>query len=92
MEHNHGSEYQVKTVRRDGTEKLSGWMNKEQVALAMAAARRLQGKAYWLQERNVLCPNCLGREQRILEYALTDIPSPRFSPHDSRYLRAVGRT
>src|SRR5260370_5758607 len=93
MEHNHGSEYQVKTVRRDGTEELSGWMNnKEQVALAMAAARRLQGKAYWLQERNVLCPNCLDREQRILEYTLTDIPSPRCSPHASRYLRAVGRT
>jgi len=93
MEHNHGSEYQVKTVRRDGTEELSGWMNnKEQVALAMAAARRLQGKAYWLQERNVLCPNCLDGEQRILEYTLTDIPSPRCSPHDSRYLRAVGRT
>ena len=91
MEHNHGNEYQVKTVRRDGTEELSGWMNnKEQVALAMAAARRLPGKAYWLQERNVLCPNCLDREQRILEYALTDIPSPRCSPHDSRYLRAVG--
>ncbi len=92
MEHNHGSEYQVKTVRRDGTEKLSGWMNQEQVALAMAAARRLQGKAYWLQERNILCPNCLDREQRILEYTLMDIPSPRCSPHDSRYLRAVGRT
>ena len=92
MEHNHGSEYQVKTVRRDGSEELSGWMNKDQVALAMAAARRLQGKAYWLEERNVLCPNCLDREQRILEYALTDIPSPRYSPQDSRYLRAVGRT
>jgi hypothetical protein len=92
MEHNHGSEYQVKTVRRDGTEELSGWMNnKEQVALAMAAARRLQGKAYWLQERNVLCPNCTDGEQRIMEYILTDIPSPRCSPHDSRYLRAVGR-
>jgi|SRR5437588_9721906 len=91
MEHNHGNEYQVKTVRRDGTEELSGWMNnEEQVTLAMAAARRLQGKACWLQERNVLCPNCLDREQRILEYPLTDIPSPRCSPHDSRYLRAVG--
>jgi hypothetical protein len=91
MEHNHGNEYQVKTVRRDGIEELSGWMNnEEQVALAMAAARRLPGKAYWLQERNVLCPNCPEREQRILEYPLTDIPSPRCSPHDSRYLRAVG--
>jgi hypothetical protein len=96
MEHNHGSEYRVKTVRRDGTEELSGWMDKEQVAPYMAAARKLprklQGKTYWLQERNVLCPNCLDREQRILEYALTDGPSPRYSPHDSHYLRAVGRT
>jgi hypothetical protein len=91
MEHNHGNEYQVKTVRRDGTEELSGWMNnREQVAQAMVAARRPQDKAYWLLERNVLCPNCLDREQIILEYPLTDIPSPRFSPHDSRYLRAVG--
>jgi hypothetical protein len=91
MEHNHGNEYQVKTVRRDGTEELSGWMNnEEQVALAIAAARRLRGEAYWLQERNILCLNCPEREERILEYPLTDIPSPRCSPHDSRYLRAVG--
>ena len=91
MEHNHGNEYQVKTVRRDGSEELSGWMNsEEQVALAIAGARGLQGKAYWLQERKVLCPNCLDREQRILEYPLTEIPSPRYSPRDSRYLRAVG--
>ena len=93
MEHNHGSEYQVKTVRRDGTEELSGWMNnKEQVAQAMVAARRPQDKAYWLQERNVLCPNCPDREQRILEYPLTNIPSPRFSPRDSRYLRQWGNS
>jgi hypothetical protein len=91
VEHNHGNEYQVKTVRRDGIEELSGWMNnREQVAQAMVAARRPKDKAYWLLERNVLCPNCLDREQRILEYPLTDIPSPRFSPHNSRYLRAVG--
>jgi hypothetical protein len=93
VEHDHGNEYQVKTVRRDGTEELSGWMNnKEQVPLAMAAARRLQGKAYWLQERDVLCPNCLDREQKISEYVLTDTSSPRCSPHDSRYLRAMGGT
>ena len=92
MEHNHGNEYQVKTVRRDGTEELSGWMdNKEQVAQAIVAARRPQDRGYWLLERNVLCPNCPDREQRIMEYILTDIPSPRCSPHDSRYLRAVGR-
>jgi hypothetical protein len=91
MDHNHGIEYQVKTVRRDGTEELSGWVsNKEQVAQAIVAARRPQDKGYWLQERNVLCSNCLDREQRISEYPLTDIPSPRCSPRDSHYLRAMG--
>jgi hypothetical protein len=91
MEHNHGIEYQVKTIRRDGTEKLSGWIrNKEQVAQAMVAASRPEDKAYWLHERNILCPNCPEREQRILEYPLTNIPSPRSSAHDSHYLRAVG--
>ena len=91
MAHNHGNEYQVKIVHEDGTEELSGWMNSEaQVAQAMAAVHRPQGNAYWLRERNVVCPNCLDREQRILEYPLTDIPSPRCSPHDSRYLLAVG--
>ncbi len=93
MAHNHGNEYQVKIVHEDGTEELSGWMNSaEQVAQAMAAVRRPQGNAYWLRERNVVCPNCLDidREQRILEYPLTDIPSPRCSPHDSRYLLSVG--
>jgi hypothetical protein len=91
MAHNHGSEYQVKIVCEDGTEELSEWMNsEEQVALAMAAGRRPQVKGYLLRERNVLCPNCLIREQRIVEYPLTDIPSPRYMPHDSRYLVAVG--
>ena len=93
MAHNHGSEYQVKIVYADGTEKLSGWLNSpEQVAQAVAASHRLQSKAYWLLllERNVLCPNCLDRGQRIAEYPLTDIPSPRYSPHDSRYLVEVG--
>ena len=88
---NHGNEYQVKIVHDDETEELSGWMNsEEQVAQAMAAVHRPQVKAYWLRERNVLCPNCREREQRIVEYPLTDIPSPRCSPHDSRYLLAVG--
>ena len=92
MAHNHGNEYQVKIVHADGTEELSEWMNsQEQVAQpAMAAVHRRRGKAYWLRERNILCPNCLDSEQRIVEYPLTDIPSPRFSPHDSRYLLAVG--
>ena len=89
--HNHGNEYQVKIVHGDGIEELSGWMNsQEQVIQAMAAVHRPQGNAYWLRERNIVCPHCLDREQKILEYPLTDIPSPRFSPHDSRYLVAVG--
>jgi hypothetical protein len=91
MAHNHGNEYQVKAVHEAGTEELSGWMNSEQhVAQAMAELHRPQARAYWLQERNVLCPSCPDREQRIVEYPLTDIPSPRSSPHDSRYLLAVG--
>jgi len=27
MAHNHGNEYQIRIVREDGTEELSGWMN-----------------------------------------------------------------
>ena len=91
MAHNHDSEYQVRIVHEDGTEELSGWLNSaEQVAQAIAASPRPQGKVYWLLERNVLCPNCLDRGQRVMEYPLTDIPSPRCSPHDSRYLVEVG--
>ncbi|HYL83566.1 MAG TPA: hypothetical protein VE263_04980 [Candidatus Angelobacter sp.] len=91
MAHNHSDEYQVKTVHEDGTEELSEWMNSEaQVAQAMAAVRRPQGNAYWLRERNVVCPNCLDREQRILEYPFADISSQRCSPHDSRYLLVTG--
>jgi ribosomal protein S27E len=91
MAHDHGNEYQVRIVHENGTEELSGWMNNtEQVARVMAAARRPQNKAYWLQERNVLCPDCLEREQTIFEYPMTEVPSPRCRPHDSRYLRAVG--
>jgi hypothetical protein len=90
--HNHGNEYQIKMVHEDGTEELSEWMNnQEQVAQhAMSAVHRRRGKTYWLRERNVLCPNCLDSEQRIVEFPLTDIPSPRCSPHDSRYLLSVG--
>jgi hypothetical protein len=88
---NHGNEYQVRIVHEDGTEELSGWMNsEEQLAQAMAEVHRAQGKAYWLQERNVLCPNCLDKKQIIVECRIADIPSPRCSPHDSHYLLAVG--
>ena len=92
MAHDHGNEYQVRIVHADGTEKLSGWMNsEEQVARAMAAIHRAQGEAYWLRERNVLCPDCFDKEQIIIvECPITDFPSPRYRPHDSEYLVAVG--
>ena len=91
MAHNHGNVYQIRIVYEDGTEELSGLLNNtEQVAQAMAAVDRLQGKAYWLLVRNVLCPNCLDREQIIVECPVTSIPSPRYSPNDSHYLLAVG--
>jgi hypothetical protein len=91
MAHSHGHEYQVKIVHEDATEELSGWMNSEaQVAQVMAAVHRQQGNTYWLRERNVVCPNCLDREQGILEYPFADTPSQRCRPHDSRYLLSVG--
>ena len=91
MAHDHGSEYQVRIVLEDGTEELSGWLNgEEHVAQAIAVSHRQQAKAYWLVERNVLCPTCLDRGEQVMEYPLTDIPSPRCSPHDSRYLVDMG--
>ena len=91
MAHSHGNEYQVRIVHEDGTEELSGLMNStEQVARAMAAVDRPQGKAYWLLVRNVLCPDCPNREQIVVEYPITNIPSLRYSPNDSHYLLAVG--
>src|ERR1035437_6570288 len=67
MAHEHGSEYQVRIVHEDGTDELSGWMNsQEQLAQAMAAVHRAQGKAYWLRERNALCAGCLDTEQPII--------------------------
>ena len=92
MAHDHGNEYQVRIIHADGTEKLSEWMNsEEQLAQAMVAVHKAQGEAYWLRERNVLCPDCFDKEQIIiLECPITDIPSPRYLPHDSHYLVAVG--
>jgi hypothetical protein len=91
MAHNHGNEYQVRIVHADGTEELSGWMDsEEQVAQVMAAVHIPPGKAFWLRARNILCPNCPQTEQRIAECPLTDMPSPRCSPHDSYYLLRVG--
>ena len=92
MAHDQGNEYQVRIIHADGTENLSGWMNSEELlAQAMPPVHRAQGTAYWLRERNVLCPDCFDKEQTIiLECPITDIPSPRYSPHDSHYLVAVG--
>jgi hypothetical protein len=92
MVHDHGNEYQIRIIHPDGTEKLSGWMNsEEQLAQAMAAVHRAQGKTYWLRERSLLCPDCFEKEQIIiLECPITNIPSPRYRPHDSHYLVTVG--
>ena len=91
MAHNHGKEYQIKIIHEDGTEGLSEWMNsEEQLAQAMAAVHRAQGNAYWILDRNVLCPDCFDKEQIIVECPITGIPSPRYSPHDSNYLLSVG--
>ena len=49
MAHNHGNEYQIRIVREDGIEELSGWMHStEQVAQAMLAVPRPQGNTYWI--------------------------------------------
>ena len=91
MAHIHVNEYQLKIAHEDGTEELSGWMtSEEQLAQAMAAVHRAQGEVCWLQERNVLCPECFDKgQQTIMECPITGIASPRYRPHDSRYLVAV---
>ena len=92
MAHNHGNEYQIRLVHADGTEELSGWMPSEaQVAPALAASHRPPGTAYWLRARTVRCPDCPAGDQGLWECPLTGIPSSRYRPHDSGYLRAAGR-
>lgn len=89
MAHNHGNEYRIRIVRENGIEELSGWMNSiEEVAQAMLAVHKPQGTTYWLLVRNILCPNCSGAGQ-FWEYPIMHIPSPRFIPHDSRFLQVV---
>lgn len=89
MAHDHGSEYQVRIVREDGIEELSGWMNSaEQVAQTMLVMDKPQGKTYWLLVRNMPCPGCSDRAE-IWEYPLMPAASPRYIPHDSRYLEMV---
>jgi len=92
MAHDHGNEYQVRIVHQDGTEELSGWMSsEEQVAQVVAAVHHPAGKAFWLRARNIICANCLEKEQGIVvECPLTGLPSPRCSPRDSYYLLRAG--
>ena len=89
---NQANEYQIRKIHEDGTEELTGWMDsEEQLAQAMAAVHRVQGKAYWLRVRNALCSECIDSEQQvIMESPIRDIPSPRYRPHNSNYLLAVG--
>ena len=92
MAHNHGKEYQIRLVHADGTEEVSGWMQSEaQVAPTLAALHRPPGTAYWLRARTVVCPDCRVRDQGFWECPLTGIPSSRYRPHDSGYLRVAGR-
>jgi hypothetical protein len=89
MAHNHGNEYQIRIVRADGIEELSEWVNStEQVAQVMLAVRRQQGETYWLLVRHILCPDCSDRGP-IMECPIMHIPSPRYIPHDSRYLQVA---
>jgi hypothetical protein len=89
MAHNHGKEYQIRIIREDGIEELSHWLNStEQVAQVMLAVQRPQAKAYWLLVRNILCPGCSDTEP-LMEFPLSHVPSPRYLPHDSSYLRIV---
>ncbi len=93
MAHNHVNEYQIKIAHQDGTEELTtGWMkSEEQLAQAMITLQTAHGKAYWLRVRNVLCSDCIENEQQvIMESPITGIPSPRYRPHNSNYLLALG--
>jgi hypothetical protein len=90
MAHNHGYEYQIKIVREDETEELSGWMDSaEKVVQLTIAAHKPQGKSCWLMVRNIICPNCSEREQ-IMEHPIIEILTPRCAPLDSRYLQVAG--
>ena len=87
MEHKHGNEYQIRIVRKDGTEKLSDWMNSiEEVAQAMILAHMQKGTTCRLLVRSIICHNCPDKKQ-LLEYPIMDVPTLRYIPHDSRLFR-----
>ncbi len=90
MGHDHGSEYQIKIVHEDGSEELTYWiMGEEQVSQAMRSLHKPSGRAYWLRQRSVVCPNCPDTSPRIMEYPVAGISQPRSRPVDSRYLEVV---
>jgi hypothetical protein len=86
MAHNHGSNYQVKVIHEDGTELLSEWTDRGNIAETLASLRKPQAKAYTLRERTVVGDN----EVTIVEYPLTDALSLRNDPRDSGYLVSSG--
>jgi hypothetical protein len=97
MTHEHGSEYQLRIVHEDETEELSGWMNcPEDVAQTITGLRGSPTKAYWLQVRNILCLDCLHKEQKLVEFPLTPTAAenshfPR-QPDRRPFTSASGRT
>jgi hypothetical protein len=97
MTHEHGSQYQLRIVHEDETEELSGWMNcPEDVAQTITRLRGSPAKTYWLQVRDILCFNCLHREQKIAEFPLTPTATEnsRFPRQTDRrpFASASGRT
>jgi hypothetical protein len=88
----HGSEFQIKCVREDGPEEVTGWMNsEEQLAGVIAGLTSAKGRAYWLRKRIAHCAECMDEhEQIIAECPISNLPSARYRPHDSGYLQAVG--
>jgi hypothetical protein len=89
MVHKHINEYQIRIVRSDGTEKLSGWIHDlEEIAQSVILARMSQNASCWLLVRSMIRPNCPDSE-KVSEYPIMDLPSPRCIPQDSRYLLGV---
>jgi hypothetical protein len=88
MGHEHGSEYQLKFVLHNGEEDLTGWLTQDELMQAMAEAMA-KGRVFWLQERNIVCLECMDGEQQIFEYPVGNTESSRCRPHDSRYLVAA---
>ena len=92
MVHSHVNQYQIRAARADGTEELTLWMDSEtQLAQAMATLYPVEGTTYWLRVRSDLCPDCSDRQrQTISESPITGMSSPRYRPHNSDYLLALG--